>query len=131
LTEHELCKGSQNRARNYKTFLKPIVEAWMAEHTREDVVRILMENGVPAGVVQTSEDLFTCPQVAARHMLVEVDDPVGGKIKLANNPFRLSGAAERTPSPPPRLGEHNTQILGQVLGYSSSDIASLKQSGVI
>ena len=131
LTEHALCKGSQNRARNYKTFLKPIVQEWMERHTRDDVVRILMEHGVPAGVVQTSADLFTCPQVAARHMLVEVDDPVGGKVKLANNPFRLSGAAERTPSPPPRLGEHNTEILGEVLGYSSSDIVALKQSGVI
>jgi CoA:oxalate CoA-transferase len=131
LTEHELCKGSQNRARHYKTFLRPIVQEWMAQHTREEVVRILMEHGVPAGVVQTSADLFSCPQVAARHMLVEVDDPVGGKIKLANNPFRLSAAAERTPSPPPRLGAHNSEIFGEVLGYSSSEIDGLKQSGVI
>ncbi len=131
LTEHELCKGSQNRARNYKTFLKPIVDEWMARHTREEVVRTLMENGVPAGAVQTSEDLFTCPQVAARHMLVEVDDPAAGKVRLANNPFRLSAAAERPPAPPPRLGEHNAEILGGVLGYSVSDIARLKQSGVL
>lgn len=131
LAEHELCKGSQNRARNYKSFLKPIVDEWMARHTREEVVQILMDNGVPAGVVQTSEDLFSCPQVAARQMLVEVDDPVAGAIKLANNPFRLSGAAAKTASPPPRLGEHNQEILASVLGYAASDIERLQQSGVL
>jgi CoA:oxalate CoA-transferase len=131
LTEHALCKGSQNRARNYKSFLKPVVEAWMESHTREEVVRILQENGVPSGYVQTSADLFECPQVAARQMLVEVDDPVGGKIKLANNPFRLSAVATRKPSPPPRLGQNNREILGEVLGYPSSEIERLQQSGVV
>lgn len=131
LAEHPQCKGSQVRARNYKSFLKPIVDEWMANHTREEVVQILLEHGVPAGFVQTSEDLFTCPQVAARRMLVEVNDPVAGKIKLANNPFRLSAAATRTPSPPPRLGEHNEEILSGVLGYPVSEVTRLKQSGVL
>jgi crotonobetainyl-CoA:carnitine CoA-transferase CaiB-like acyl-CoA transferase len=131
LAEHPLCKGSQNRASNYKTFLKPIVDEWMARHTREEVVQILMKHGVPAGVVQTSADLFECPQVAARHMLVEVKDPVAGTVKLANNPFRISGAAEKEPAAPPRLGEHNDAILSNVLGYSAAEIERLKQSAVI
>jgi CoA:oxalate CoA-transferase len=131
LAEHALCKGSQVRARNYKSFLKPIVDAWMASHTREEVVQILLKHNVPAGYVQTSEDLFSCPQVAARHMLVEVNDPVAGPVKFANNPFRLSAAAAKTPVPPPRLGEHNDEILSGVLGYAAPEVARLKQSKVI
>ncbi len=131
LAEHPQCKGSQVRARNYKNFLKPIVDTWMASHTREEVVQILLEHGVPSGYVQTSADLFTCPQVAARHMLVEVNDPIAGPVKFANNPFRLSAAADKTPVPPPRLGEHNDEILTAVLGYGASEVARLKQTKVI
>jgi formyl-CoA transferase len=131
LCEHPLCKGSRNRAQNYKAFLKPIVEEWMASHTRDEVVEILLQHGVPSGIVQTSEDLLTCPQVAARQMLVEVDDPVAGKIKLANNSLRFSDVPTKVPAPPPRLGEHTREILADVLGYPDAEIQRLQQANAL
>lgn len=131
LIEHPLCKGTVVRVRNYKSFLKPIVEGWFAARTRDEVVETLLAHGVPVGIVQTSEDLFRCPQVEARHMLVEVDDPVAGKRKFANNPFRFSDVPEMPPMRPPRLGEHNREILGGLLGYDSAELDRLQKAGVL
>ncbi len=131
LFEHPLCRGTSTRVSNWKSFLKPIVDEWMAAHTRDEVVDTLNAHGVPAGIVQSSEDLFHCPQVEARHMLLEIDDPVAGRQKLANNPFRFSEAPEKPPIRPPRLGEHNREILSGVLGYSDAEIDHLAQAGVL
>lgn len=131
LFEHPLCKGTTVRATNYNSFLKPIVDDWMASHTKEEVVEILLSHEVPVGIVQTSEDLYRCPQVEARHMLVEVDDPAAGKRKFVNNPFRFSDTPEKPPVRPPRLGEHNREILSGLLGYSDTEVDRLQQAGVL
>ncbi len=131
LIEHPLCKGTKARAANYASFVKPIVDEWMVNRTQHEVVEALLAEECPVGIVQTSEDLYRCPQVEARHMLVEVDDPVAGKRKFVNNPFRFSDTPEKPAVRPPRLGEHNREILSEVLGYNDVEIERLRQAGVL
>jgi len=117
------------RAQN-DVFLRETLEAWMKGKTKAQVVDTLMAAGVPTGPVHTAKDIFECPHVAARKMLVELDDPDLGPKRFARTPVRLSAAEEVPGRPVPRLGEHTSGILG-ALGYSEREILALKQAGVV
>jgi len=119
-----------SRAANAETFLRPIIESWMAERDKEQVVDLLMAAGVPAGPVQTAAEIFACPQVAARGMLVEVDDPQLGPLKFARTPVRLSEATVVEGRPAPALGEHTVEILARV-GVSEAEVNTLRAKGVV
>ncbi|RLC79178.1 MAG: CoA transferase [Chloroflexi bacterium] len=112
-------------------FVRPIIEDWLAVKTRAQAVALLGEQGVPSGPVYTAEDIFDDPHIAARNMLVTVDDPVAGPRKYARSPLHLSSAPEIPTAPAPRLGEHTCLILRGVLGYDESEIEQLRDQGVI
>ena len=97
-------------------FIRPLIEAWLADKTRAQAVTLLEERGVPSGPVYTAEDVFNDPHIAARHMLVTVDDPVAGPRKYARTPIHLSAAPEIPADSAPQLGEHTYPILSDLLG---------------
>ena len=121
--------GSQ-RFKN-KDFLEPIVQDWMADRTKEQVVDILLKNGIPAGAVQNIEDLMKCPHLKARKMFVEFDDPIAGKRIFAKNPVRMSKAKEVPPMRAPRLGEHTESVLKELLKYDEQEIEGLRKDRIV
>ena len=112
-------------------FIRPIIEAWLTDKTRAQAVALLGGHGVPAGPVYTAEDIFDDPHIAARRMLVTVDDPVAGPHKYARTPIHLSAAPEIPADAAPQLGEHTRPILRDLLGYNETDIERLAGEGVI
>jgi CoA:oxalate CoA-transferase len=112
-------------------FIRPIIESWLADKTRAQAVALLEEHGVPSGPVYTAEDVFDDPHIAARHMLVTVDDPVAGPRKYARSPIHLSSNPEIPTEPAPRLGEHTRPILRDLLGYDEAEIERLVGEGVV
>jgi CoA:oxalate CoA-transferase len=112
-------------------FIRPIIEAWLADKTRAQAVEILEQHGVPSGPVYTAGDVFNDPHLAARNMLVTVDDPVAGPRQYARSPLHLSAAPDILTDPAPQLGEHTHSILRHLLGYSEAQIDQLRQQGVI
>lgn len=111
--------------------IRPIIEAWLADKTRTQAVALLQDHGVPAGPVNTAEDIFADPHIAARKMLVTVDDPIAGPRQYARSPIHLSSAPEILASPAPGLGEHTRAVLQELLGYDESEIEQLEKEGVI
>jgi CoA:oxalate CoA-transferase len=112
-------------------FIRPLIEAWLADKTRTQAVAQLEEQGVPSGPVYTAEDVFQDPHIAARQMLVTVDDPVAGPRKYARSPIHLSGAPEIPTQAAPKLGQHTLLILQDVLGYDAAAVERLLAEGVV
>jgi crotonobetainyl-CoA:carnitine CoA-transferase CaiB-like acyl-CoA transferase len=63
-------------------------------------------------------------------MTVELEHPVLGAVRQVGLPFRLSATPGSIRTPPPLLGEHSAEILAE-LGYGATDVATLRNLGVI
>jgi len=111
--------------------IRSIIEAWLADKARAEAVALLEQHGVPSGPVYTAGDVFEDPHIAARNMLVTVDDPVAGPRKYARSPLHLSAAPEIPTAPAPGLGQHTRSLLLDVLDYPESRIEELQEQGVI
>jgi crotonobetainyl-CoA:carnitine CoA-transferase CaiB-like acyl-CoA transferase len=64
-------------------------------------------------------------------MLVEIDQPVVGKMHVSASPFKLSETPGEVYAPAPMLGQHSDEVLQRLLGYSPEQVAQLKAAGVI
>jgi CoA:oxalate CoA-transferase len=111
--------------------IRSAIEDWLGDKSRAEAVALLEQKGVPSGPVYTAEDVFQDPHIAARNMLITIDDPVAGPRKYARSPLHLSAAPEIPTAPAPRLGEHTRPILEDLLGYSGQEIWRLQDRGVI
>ncbi len=112
-------------------FIRETIEAWLVDKTRAQAEKLLAEQGVPSGPVFTAEDVINDPHIAARNMLVTVDDPVAGSRKYARSPLHLSSTPDIPTESAPRLGEDTVEILKDILKYEKNDIEQLREQGVI
>jgi len=112
-------------------FLKPILEEWMADKTRQEVVDTLNAAGMPTGPVYTARDVFGDPHFRARGMLPEIVDPEVGPYTFARSVPHLSSAPEIPLAPSPALGAHTREVLEEILGYSQEEVESLAAQGVV
>jgi crotonobetainyl-CoA:carnitine CoA-transferase CaiB-like acyl-CoA transferase len=87
--------------------------------------------GVPCARIQAIREVVNDPQIAARGMIVEMEHPIAGKVRLPNLPFHFSKADVSPRRPAPLLGQHNREVLREVLGYSEEQVASLVGAGVL
>jgi formyl-CoA transferase len=131
LIKHPLCSSGVLRGKNFNSFLKPILDEWMGQRTNGQVIQRLLGQGVPVGPSQTAKDLVECPQLRARNMILDIEDPVGGKKKIVGSPVKLSSVPEIIPKPAPRLGENTGEILEQLLGFTRERIDALRAGKVV
>ena len=95
------------------------------------LVELLIEHDVPVAPVQTVYDIFKCPQVKDREMLVDVHHPIAGKLQIAGPPVKMSKTPGNISKAAPMLGEHTEEVLRNLLAYGDEDIQRLKDEGVI
>ena len=91
----------------------------------------LQEARIPCGPVNNFRQALDDRQVRARDMVVDVTLQNGETVQMPGNPMKLSAAPTRTFTPPPALGEHTQQVLGDLVGYSAEQLAQLRALGAI
>lgn len=111
--------------------LDKLVEGWTINHTAEEVMALMQQAGVPAGLVENAEDLFLDPQLQHRQAFVTLDHREIGTYHISTAVFRSSKYSNKPLSPAPLLGEHNEYILKEFLGMSDDEIADLVAEEVL
>ena len=76
------------------------------------------------------EQVFTDPQIIERAMVVALQHPIAGAISVLGVPVKLSDTPGTVRTPPPTLGQHTAEVLGE-LGMTSEDIARFEAGGAI
>lgn len=99
--------------------------------TRDEWIEIFVEYGVPTGPVYSLDEAIADKQVLHRNMVVDMNHPTCGKLKVTGNPIKMSECNEEVFAPQPALGEQNEEILRELLGYSPQQIEELKKAQVI
>ena len=110
--------------------LDRLVEEWTSMHTAEEVMTLLQQSGVPAGVVQDAKGLRKDPQLNSRGFYAKAEHPVLGTVLFDGNPIKLSATPPQFDNPAPLLGQHNEYVYSELLGMSAEEIESYKQEGV-
>jgi CoA:oxalate CoA-transferase len=92
--------------------LTEIIEGALKENTIEHWLAILDQAGIPCGPINNVEQVLNDPQVTARNMVISVEDPDVGNLKMAGNPIKISGFSDPTQrQPAPALDQHRASIL--------------------
>lgn len=107
------------------------IAAWTRSRDAFEAMRTLQAAGVPAGVVQTCEDLFSDPQLTHREHFWFLEHEVIGRHAYDAPAPKLSRTPSRGLRAGPILGQHNSEVYGGILGYSDDEIAELVAEGVI
>ena len=95
--------------------LKTEMEAVLMSNTTAHWVDRLGDFGIPASPINDIGQAATHPQTIARNMIVSIDDPITGPMKVSGNPVKISGFEDPdTRTPAPNLDEHRDQILKEV-----------------
>jgi CoA:oxalate CoA-transferase len=105
------------------------VEALFETRTTAEWLALLDAAGVPAGPVRFVQELFDDPQVQANDLVVELEHPLAGPLRMVGPPLKMSDTPPRAQSASPPLGQDTDAILTS-LGYSVEEIEDLRSRGV-
>ncbi|NNG02585.1 MAG: CoA transferase [Inquilinus sp.] len=119
------------RVRN-RAELVPIVAALIAARRRDEWLRSLEAATVPCGPINTIDQVFADPQVVAREMKIAMSHPLApDPVDLIGSPIKLSETPVGYRRPPPTLGQHTDEVLGDWLAMPEEEVAVLRGAGVI
>ncbi len=107
-----------------------LIEGWTQQHTKYEAMELLNAIDVPCGPILDTRELIADEELAASGMIVTVDHPTRGAFKTVGCPLRLSDSPVEVRRSP-LLGEHNDEVLAEVMGYDPDEIARLRNEGAI
>ncbi len=107
------------------------IEALFKTRPRDEWVKFLNENDVPAGPAYTMPEALRDPQMLHRKMVVEMEHPKLGLVKVIGSPLKLGDTPPVFRRAAPALGEHTEEVLREWLGMDAAKVAELKKGGVV
>ena len=118
------------RVANYDA-LHAVLAPVLRSRTIDDWMKTLADAGIPCGRVRTVAEALEDPQVAARGLLLDLDHPRAGRGRYVGSPLAISGADRGSRRPPPLLGQHTAEVLGEWLGLTPAEVGELRRGGVV
>jgi crotonobetainyl-CoA:carnitine CoA-transferase CaiB-like acyl-CoA transferase len=119
-------KRVENRAA-----ITEILAKIFSKRTTRDWVSALEAAGVANGPINNLRQVFEEPQVIARGMRFDLPHATAGTVPLVRSPMRFSATPLEHKVPPPTLGQHTEEILRDVLGKHSAEIAKLRAERIV
>ncbi len=107
------------------------LEEWVAPRKVDDIVENLAAASVPVAPVLQIDQTLEDPHVKARGIITTTEHPTAGTVRSPGFPVKLGESPASIRMPAPQLGEHNEEVLTQILGYSKEEVEELRKEGVI
>lgn len=96
------------------------------------VVDLLQSNRIMAAPLMTVPELMNDPHILARQMLVEIEHPTLGPMKVLNSPVRFSSPGACVQGLPPiSIGEHTEEILTNLLHLDPQKLVELRERRIV
>jgi len=120
-----------SKRKENKEDLDRFLEQWTLQHSPEEVVNLLQQGGVAAGVVQNAEDLANDPHLRARDFFIPLEHPVLGKTVADASPIKFKENSRDKWKAAPLLGEDNRYVYMELLGFTEGELSSYIEKGII
>jgi len=111
----EPCFANNTQRMIYRREIHARINERLADHPCAYWVARLNEAGVPCGTVQNLRDALADPQVRAQGMVIDVDHPGHGTVKMLGFPLKFSQTPCRVTHPAPDHGQHTEAVLGKAM----------------
>ena len=105
------------------------MEEWLLQHTKAELLALALEHRIPLAPVRDFKEVRNDESLADQFGVIYRPDT--GPVSFAGPPYRLSPQEATPPSPAPLLGQHNSDIYCDGLGYSKEELVKLYQTGII
>jgi crotonobetainyl-CoA:carnitine CoA-transferase CaiB-like acyl-CoA transferase len=129
LAHNDRFESMRARLANYSE-LRPMIDRIVAKQTRAQVIAAMSEVGIPVGPINSVGEILEDPHMHAREMVVELTHPDYGPLKVLGIPIKLSETPGAVVTAPPKLGEHNVDVL-KMVGYTDQEVAEFHKNGTI
>jgi formyl-CoA transferase len=112
--------------------LKTMIEEWSRGKTKIEIVGLLTEAGVPSCPIYDIKEASEDPHIqGARKMVLNLEQPGLGTVKVQGNPIKMSMTEPEPRGPAPSLGGNTYEVLNKLLGISEDRFRELKEKGVV
>jgi CoA:oxalate CoA-transferase len=108
-----------------------VVEDWAKALTRAAIFSATQKHHVPSAPVRDLHEVLANEHMQARGMIEPIDHPQLGRISVPGSPLRYHGTPQTPAIPSPKIGAHNVEVYGELLGLSPADVEALKTEGAI
>ncbi len=105
------------------------VGEYTIQHTAEQVMGLMQEAGIAAGVVQNAKDIYEDPQLRQREFFWMMNHKEMGEFTHLGEPALLSRTPAKPRMPAPCLGEHTEQVCKEFLGMGDEEFVDHMISG--
>ena len=131
LRADERFSSNKLRVENHAA-LRVVIEGWTGGLGKDEIVELLNANRVPSCPINDVKEASEDPHISvARGMVVDVEQPGLGTVRLQGNPVKMSETDPKPRGPAPELGGDTGEVLRELLGYDEETVERLKRRGAI
>jgi CoA:oxalate CoA-transferase len=124
-------RSDMDRFKNADSINQALGE-WFERRSTDEAIKTLQDARVPCARLNTVDKLLEDPQAKAREAVIPVFLPeLGQEMPVPGVPVKLSLTPGSVRTVAPRIGEHNEEVYGRILGFTPQKIADLKRAGIV